>query len=47
VSAAGTELGQAGNLALTNMALGGVYVGGGIVTKLLPKLKSGLFMGPS
>jgi glucokinase len=35
---------QAGNLALTSMALGGVYVGGGIVTKLLPKLASGLFM---
>ncbi len=35
---------QAGNLALTTMALGGVYVGGGIVTKLLPKVKSGLFM---
>jgi glucokinase len=28
---------QAGNLALTVMATGGVYVGGGIVTKLLPK----------
>ena len=35
---------QAANLALTTMALGGVYVGGGIVTKLLPKVKSGLFM---
>jgi glucokinase len=35
---------QAGNLALTTMALGGVYVGGGIVTKLLPKVASGLFM---
>ena len=35
---------QAGNLALTAMALGGVYVGGGIVTKLLPKVESGLFM---
>jgi glucokinase len=35
---------QAGNLALTAMALGGVYVGGGIVTKLLPKVASGLFM---
>jgi glucokinase len=35
---------QAANLALTTMALGGVYVGGGIVTKLLPKLTSGLFM---
>ena len=28
---------QAGNLALTTMAVGGIYVGGGIVTKLLPK----------
>jgi glucokinase len=35
---------QAANLALTSMALGGVYVGGGIVMKLLPKVKSGLFM---
>jgi glucokinase len=35
---------QAANLALTAMALGGVYVGGGIVTKLLPKVTSGLFM---
>jgi len=35
---------QTANLALTSMALGGVYIGGGIVTKLLPKLKSGLFM---
>lgn len=35
---------QAANLALTTMALGGLYVGGGIVTKLLPKAKSGLFM---
>lgn len=35
---------QAANLALTTMALGGVYVGGGIVTKLLPKVTSGLFM---
>jgi glucokinase len=35
---------QAGNLALTAMSLGGVYVGGGIVTKLLPKVRSGLFM---
>jgi len=35
---------QASNLALTTMALGGVYVGGGIVTKLLPKVESGLFM---
>jgi glucokinase len=29
---------QAGNLALTLMATGGVYVGGGIVTKILPGL---------
>jgi glucokinase len=35
---------QTANLALTSMALGGVYIGGGIVTKLLPKVKSGLFM---
>jgi glucokinase len=35
---------QAANLALTTMALGGVYVGGGIVTKLLPKVKNVLFM---
>jgi glucokinase len=35
---------QAGNLALTVMALGGVYVGGGIVTKLLPLFTQGTFM---
>lgn len=35
---------QAGNLALTTMALGGVYVGGGIVTKLLPKITGGAFI---
>lgn len=29
---------QAGNLALTIMALGGVYIGGGIITKMLPRL---------
>lgn len=29
---------QAGNLALTLMATGGVYVGGGIVTKILPRI---------
>ena len=31
---------QAGNLALTVMATGGVWVGGGIVGKLLPKVGS-------
>ena len=35
---------QAANLALTSMALGGVYVGGGIVTKLLPVVTAGAFM---
>jgi len=35
---------QAGNLALTVMATGGVYVGGGIVTKILPALERGGFM---
>jgi glucokinase len=35
---------QAGNLALTVMATGGVYVGGGIVTKLLPLLPASGFM---
>ena len=35
---------QAGNLALTVMGLGGVYVGGGIVTKLLPKVEQGGFL---
>jgi glucokinase len=35
---------QAANLVLSVMALGSVYVGGGIVTKLLPKVASGLFM---
>jgi glucokinase len=29
---------QAGNLALTVMAIGGVYVGGGVITKLLPRV---------
>ena len=29
---------QAGNLALTTMAVGGIYVGGGIAPKLLPRL---------
>ena len=35
---------QAGNLALTVMATGGVYVGGGIVVKILPRLLNGGFM---
>jgi glucokinase len=35
---------QAGNLALTVMATGGVYVGGGIVNKLLPAMTSGAFV---
>jgi glucokinase len=35
---------QAGNLALTVMALGGVYIGGGMITKLLPRLDAGAFL---
>jgi glucokinase len=35
---------QAGNLALTVMATGGIYVGGGIVNKLLPVMSSGAFV---
>ena len=35
---------QASNLALTVMSVGGVYIGGGIVTKMMPKMISGLFM---
>ncbi|MBN2490824.1 MAG: glucokinase [Planctomycetes bacterium] len=35
---------QAANQALTVMALGGVYIGGGIVLKLLPRMTSGRFM---
>jgi glucokinase len=34
----------AGNLALTGMTTGGVYLGGGIPPKILPFLKKGLFM---
>lgn len=35
---------EAGNLALKALAVGGVYIGGGIAPKLLPKLKDGTFM---
>jgi glucokinase len=35
---------QAGNLALTVMSTGGMYVGGGIVIKLLPQMTAGSFM---
>ena len=34
----------AGNHALTGMTTGGVYLGGGIPPKILPKLKEGVFM---
>ncbi|MBZ5721287.1 MAG: glucokinase [Acidobacteriia bacterium] len=35
---------EAGNLALKIMSTGGVYLGGGIAPKMLPKLKGPLFM---
>lgn len=35
---------EAGNLALKMMATRGIFVGGGIAPKILPKLQSGLFM---
>jgi glucokinase len=35
---------QAGNLALATMAVGGVYVAGGIVTRIRPRMANGLFM---
>jgi glucokinase len=35
---------EAGNLALKTMAIGGVYLGGGIAPKMLPKLAGPLFM---
>jgi len=34
----------AGNLALTLMATGGIYIGGGIAPKVLPKLMDGTFL---
>jgi glucokinase len=34
----------AGNLALTGTALGGVYIGGGIAPKILPRLTGGPFL---
>jgi glucokinase len=36
--------GAAGNLALQVMAIGGVYIGGGIAPKIIWKLKDGTFM---
>ena len=35
---------QAGNLALTVMAIGGMYIGGGIVGRLLPRMTTGAFL---
>jgi glucokinase len=35
---------EAGNLALKIMALGGVYLGGGIAPRILPRLKAGGFL---
>lgn len=35
---------EAGNLALKTMALGGIYLGGGIAPKIMPRLKSGAFI---
>jgi glucokinase len=35
---------EAGNLALKYLATGGVYVGGGIAPRILPKLRDGAFM---
>jgi glucokinase len=36
--------GAAGNFALQVMAIGGVYIGGGIAPKIIWKLKEGTFM---
>lgn len=35
---------EAGNLALTTLSIGGVYVGGGIAPKILPMIKNGHFL---
>ena len=35
---------EAGNMALRSLPFGGVYVGGGIALKILPKLKDGTFV---
>lgn len=35
---------EAGNLALRSLAFGGIYLGGGIVPKLLPQLHEGTFL---
>jgi glucokinase len=35
---------EAGNLALKMLALGGVYIGGGIAPKILPKMQSPIFL---
>jgi glucokinase len=35
---------EAGNLAITVLATGGVYLGGGIPPRILPALKRGKFM---
>ena len=35
---------EAGNLALRGLALGGIYVGGGIAPKILPAIQNGGFM---
>jgi glucokinase len=35
---------EAGNLALKLLSLGGVYIGGGIAPKMLPKMQSPIFL---
>ena len=34
----------AGDLALTTLSVGGIYLGGGITPKILPRLQTGIFM---